>query len=173
MGLWRQLFGRRRKDTGIVRLYDGVVAAGRDPSWYLQGGVPDTVDGRFDMIAALLSLVLLRLEADGDASRQASVELAEHFIEDMEGNVRQIGIGDLVVGKHVTRMVGALGGRLGAFRDAAAESDLLEAVRRNVFREDPPSDEALRFVTQRLAQFRDRLNATGSEALIAGELPKP
>jgi cytochrome b pre-mRNA-processing protein 3 len=169
--LWRGLLRGRREETGIDRLYRAIVAAGRDPAWYLKGGVPDTVDGRFDMIAALLALVLLRLEADGDACRDATVRLAETFIDDMNGNLRQIGIGDLVVGKHVTRMMGALGGRLGAFRDAAADGDLVAPVRRNIFREHPPSDEALAFVADRLAGFRHRLKDESSERLEAGELP--
>lgn len=154
-------------------LYGAVVAAGRDKEWYLRGGVPDTVDGRFDMIAAVLALVLLRLEAEGEACRDATVLLAEKFIDDMNGNLRQIGIGDLVVGKHVTRMMGALGGRLGAFRESAADGDLRTPVRRNIFRENPPSEEAVDFVVERLAKFRERLNAIDSDVLIAGELPGP
>ena len=78
--------------------------------------MPDTLDGRFDMIAAILALVLLRLEAEGEAGRGPSVLLTEIFIDDMDGTLRQIGIGDYVVGKHVGRMMGALGGRLAAFR---------------------------------------------------------
>ena len=174
MSFWRRLFGGRHGDSGIDRLYAAVVAAGRDPAWYRDGGVPDTVDGRFDTIAALLALVLLRLEADGEAGQQATVRLAEAFADDMNGNLREIGIGDLLVGKHVTGMMGALGGRLGAFRDAAAaDGDLSAAVRRNIFRENPPSEAVLRFVADRLARFREGLNAHSTGALVAGELPAP
>jgi cytochrome b pre-mRNA-processing protein 3 len=167
------MFGARQSDSGIDRLYQSVVAVGRDPAWYRDGKVPDTVDGRFDMIAAVLALVLLRLEAEGEASRDASVRLTETFVDDMNGNLREIGIGDLVVGKHVTKMMGALGGRLGAFRDAAADGDLDTPVRRNIFRDAPPSDVALRFVVDRLAQFRERLNGVSGGALAHGELPGP
>jgi cytochrome b pre-mRNA-processing protein 3 len=168
---WRRLLRGRRDETQMDALYSAVVAAGRNKDWYLRGGVPDTVDGRFDMIAAVLALVLLRLEAEGERCRDATVLLAETFIDDMNGNLRQIGIGDLVVGKHVTKMMGALGGRLGAFREAAAAGDLRGPVRRNIFRENPPSDEAVDFVTGRLGRFREQLNAASAEALIAGELP--
>jgi hypothetical protein len=91
----------------MLPLYQAVVHRGRAVHWYVEGGVPDTLDGRFDMIAAVLTLVLLRLEqAD---LRHESVWLTELFIDDMEGQLRQIGIGDLVVGKHVGRMMSALG----------------------------------------------------------------
>jgi cytochrome b pre-mRNA-processing protein 3 len=166
---WKRLFGGAREETGTDRLYRAVVACGRDPAWYTSGGVPDTVDGRFDMIAAVLALVLLRLETGGDAFRKDTVLLAELFVDDMEASLRQIGIGDLVVGKHVTRMMGALGGRLGAFRQAG--EDLSEPVRRNVFHESPPSEAALAFVADRLAQFRTRLEGHPLDLLAEGTLP--
>ena len=170
---WRRLFGGKRDEIGVDRLYRAVVAAGREPAWYLEGGVPDTIDGRFDMIAALLSLVLLRLERDGDAGRPATVLLAERFVEDMEASLRQIGIGDLLVGKHVTRMMGALGGRLGAFRDAAGDDELAAPVRRNIFHENPPSEASVAFVAERLVRFRERLSAQATDALVDGSLPHP
>jgi cytochrome b pre-mRNA-processing protein 3 len=60
-----RIFGSGGDERDAYRpLYNAVVAAGRDPAWYVEGEVPDTVDGRFDMIAAILALTLLRLEAD-------------------------------------------------------------------------------------------------------------
>lgn len=118
--------------------YRAVVAIARRPNWYTAGAVPDTLDGRFDMVALVLSLLLVRLEAEGERTRQLSVNITESFIADMEGNLREIGIGDLVVGKHVGKVVGALGGRLGAYRDAlspGADPALLEAaLTRNLYR---------------------------------------
>jgi len=153
-------------------LYDRVVALARDPAWYREGAVPDTLDGRFDMIAAVLALVLLRLEREEEKTAEASVRIAEIFIEDMEGSVRQIGIGDLLVGKHVGKMMGALGGRLGAFRTALAEDASFEApVRRNIFHDAPPSAESLDFVRDRLERFHQGLVAMPVETILAGKLP--
>ena len=153
-------------------LYDAVIALGRDPHWYRDGKVPDTIDGRFDMIAALFAILLLRFEQEGHAADQDSVLLTELFIDDMDGSLRQIGIGDLVVGKHVGNMMGALGGRLSAFREGFAPGgDLHRAVVRNIFREAPPSDESVRYIAERLSDFRDRLAITALERLIEGELP--
>ena len=93
-------------------LYNSAVAQARRPDWYLAGGVPDTMDGRFEMVALVLSLVLIRLEGEaGDPARQLSADLADRFIDDMDGSLRQEGVGDQVVGKHVGRMMAALGGR--------------------------------------------------------------
>src|SRR5688572_31319513 len=121
------------------------------------------------MIASLLALALLRLEREGEAGRRDSVLLTETFIDDMDGSLRQIGIGDFVVGKHVGKLVGALGGRLGALREALAGRAPLEpAVRRNVFRDGPADDERVAWVAARLRSLDERLAETLMEPLLAG-----
>lgn len=174
MSLLQRIFGETRQRAALEPLYRSIVAAGRDPSWYREGEVPDTLDGRFDMIAALLALVLLRLEAAGEAGRGPSVLLTELFIDDMDATLRQIGIGDYVVGKHVGRMMSALGGRLAAFRDARCGGSAFEhAVRRNVFHDAPPSEQAPAWVAARLERFSDALDSQPLDALLEGSIPKP
>lgn len=125
------------------------------------------------MVAAILALVLLRLESEGEAAKAESVALTEIFIDDMDGTLRQIGIGDFVVGKHVGKLVGALGGRLGAFREALAGGSALEpAVRRNVFRDGPAADAGVEWVAGRLRSLHERLAGTGMEPLLAGAFPQ-
>lgn len=168
-----RLFGEKKERARLLPLYRAVVEAGRRPAWYEEGGVPDSVDGRFDMIASLLSLVLLRLEHEGEVARAPSVLLTETFIDDMDSSLRQIGIGDFVVGKHIGRMMSALGGRMEAYRAAGDGGDLDGAVRRNVFHDSPPSPEALAFVTAGLRRFEKGLEGLGLEQILAGELPPP
>ena len=175
MSFLTRIFGERSERSELDPLYRAVVAAGRDPAWYRDGGVPDTIDGRFDIIASLLALVLLRIEEEeGDAAKRASVLLTEVFIDDMDGTVRQMGIGDQVVGKHVGRMMGALGGRLGAYREAGRDDAAFAlAVRRNVFRDAPPSEEAAALVARRLAGFREALASKAFPDLAGARLPRP
>jgi cytochrome b pre-mRNA-processing protein 3 len=149
------------------------VNKGRDPAWYLEGQVPDTIDGRFDMIAATLALVLIRMEADDPLTRTPSVLLAEIFIEDMDGSIRQLGTGDVVVGKRLGKMMGALGGRLGAFRSAIqADEDFTGPVTRNIFHDAPPTPEAVAFVSSRLRGFYTNLEAMDVQAILKGELAR-
>jgi cytochrome b pre-mRNA-processing protein 3 len=172
LSLLQRIFGDNRPRAAMMPLYNAIVAAGRDPAWYRDGAVPDTIDGRFDILAALTALVLLRLESEGEPGRDPSVLLTEIFVEDMDGTLRQIGIGDYVVGKHVGRMMGALGGRLAAFRPAMTEgTDFELPVRRNLFHEAPPSEEALAFVAGRLERFAGALKAQPLDALLAGAMP--
>lgn len=171
MGLLQRLFGRSQDEAPMQALYTAIVARGRAPHWYVEGQVPDTIDGRFDMIAAVLAMVLLRLEGEPEGI-EPSTQLAERFIADMDGQLREIGIGDIVVGKKIGKMMGMLGGRLGAYRTGLAEGDLGSALVRNVYRGHAPDAPALAHVEAALGTFRDALAASPVATLIAGELPQ-
>ena len=168
----RRLFGGARPRDALAPLYGAVVAAARRPIWYRTGGVPDTIDGRFDMVATILSLVLIRLEGAGEAGRAPSARLTELFVDDMDGQLRQAGIGDIVVGKHIGRMMGALGGRLGAFRAGLAGGDLDGAIARNLHRglaDDPAGVAVLR---GGLVALYAALTAMPLDALLEGKWPE-
>lgn len=167
MGFIARLMGRR--DDTALPLYNAIVLRAREPHWY-EAGVPDTVDGRFDMIATVLSFVLLRLE-DDPAAAEPSARLTERFVDDMDGQLRELGIGDIVVGKHIGKMMGMLGGRLGAYRTALAERDLGPALVRNLWRGEAPDAAALAHVETALLAFRDALALQPTEPLLEGLLP--
>lgn len=169
MGFWKRWFGGGQDEVADA-LYGAIVARARDPEWYVAGGVPDTIDGRFDMVASVLSFVLLRLEAE-PAAALVSARLTERFVTDMDGQLRQIGIGDVVVGKHVGRMMSALGGRLGAYRDGLTAGDLGPALERNLYRGEVPAPQALAFSAERFAAFATALREVELDALLAGRLP--
>ncbi|MBW6528073.1 ubiquinol-cytochrome C chaperone [Sphingomonas sp. RHCKR7] len=163
---------RRGPRDAALPLYDAVVARARQPHWYLDGAVPDTLDGRFDMVAAVLAMVLLRLEQVPDGT-DASVRLTERFVDDMDAQVRQIGFGDMVVGKHVGRMMGMLGGRLGVYRDGLAaqgDADLDAALVRNLYRGVAPDAAALAHVRGELKALRRALDPLGVTEMMEGRL---
>lgn len=134
MSLLSRLFGKPVDDRAHVQpLWHRIIELARKREWYADHGVADTVAGRFDAVTLVLVLVLLRMEREEDLIKP-SVRLTELFVEDMDGQLRQSGIGDLVVGKHIGRLMGVLGGRLGALREALAQGDpaMAEAVARNM-----------------------------------------
>jgi cytochrome b pre-mRNA-processing protein 3 len=166
-----RLFGDRSERQALRPLYDAAVRVGRDPGWYREGGVPDTMTGRFDVVSSVVALLLLRLEAEGDAARRETVMLTELFIDDMDATLRQAGTGDLVVGKRVGKLMSTLGGRLGAYREAfAGEGDLHAAVRLNMFRDSPPSDEVVPVAAERLRALHARLAGVPLAQLLAGQI---
>src|SRR6185312_7281096 len=117
MPLLQRLFRGKPDPREAMRpLWHRVVEVSREPEWYATCGVADSVAGRFDMITAVLSLVLLRLERDRDCARESAL-LTELFVEDMDGQLREFGVGDIVVGKHIGKLMASLGGRLGAYRE--------------------------------------------------------
>lgn len=172
VGLIDRLFGRdgRGSNAHIAVLYAAIVDRARQPGWYVEGGVPDTIDGRFDMVAAILVMVLLRLETDPEAAADSAM-LTERFIDDMDAQLRESGFGDVGIGKRVGRMVSMLGGRLSAYREGLEAGDLDAALARNLYRGAPPAPEEVRHVSVALTNFRTALASTPTSLIVSGRLP--
>jgi cytochrome b pre-mRNA-processing protein 3 len=170
MSLFKRLLRPKGDDLSAYRpLWHRVVELSRDPAWYRDAGIADTVPGRFDAITLILCAVLLRMERD-EALIEPSVRLTELFVDDMDGQLRQSGVGDMVVGKHMGRLMSALGGRLGAYRAglAAAESaPLEEAITRNVTLNEG-SDPAV--AANMMRKLSDALAGKDGAALLAGDI---
>ena len=166
--LFRSKSAARPDPREVLRpLWHKVVELSRSPEFYRDDGVADTVAGRFDMITVLLSVVLLRLERDRVHAAEAAL-LTELFVEDMDGQLRESGVGDVVVGKQVGKLVSVLGGRLGALREARASGEratLEAALARNVTMHESRGTEAL---ATRVQAFDDQVAALDSRTLLAG-----
>lgn len=150
-------------------LWHRIVELSRDPALYRDDGVADTVTGRFDMITVILAVVLMRLERDRVLAPEASL-LTELFVEDMDGQLRESGVGDVVVGKKIGQLVSVLGGRLGALREARASRDrtqLEAALARNVTMLEGRDTAAL---AARVQGFDNQVAALDSKALLAGTI---
>lgn len=149
-------------------LWHKVVEIAREPRWYADCGVADTVPGRFDMITAVLSLVVLRMEGEREL-HVPSAHLIELFVADMDGQLRELGINDVVVGKHMGRLMSTLGGRMGAYREGLKDdaTDLTEAVRRNVSLEEPAMAGML---AERLQALAAKLRRTSDADLLKGAI---
>ena len=106
-----------------VALFDTLTKLTREPHWYVEGKVPDTLDGRFAVLATVTALVLVRLESDGEAGNAVSVAVTERFIEVMELEHRELGLGDPTLGKTVRKLVGSLARRTDLWRSAIGGPD--------------------------------------------------
>lgn len=169
MSLITRLFSSRPDPRLALRpLWHRTIEIAREPEWYRDCGVADTIEGRFDMVAAVLSLVMLRMEGDPELAPRTSL-LAEFFVEDMDGQLRQAGIGDLFVGKHIGKLMSTLGGRIGAYRQGLREGheELAAAAQRNLTLIEG-GDPGL--AAAKLEQLHKRLASTDNVALLAGEI---
>lgn len=134
--IWKRIFGRRDGENEAFSLYRTVVTQARLPAFYLHGGVPDTVEGRFEMVSLHAFLVLRRLRAGGDEGRARGQRLFDVLFDDMDQTLREMGVGDLSVGKKIKAMASSFYGRIGAYEEGLrSEGDavLTDALTRNVF----------------------------------------
>ena len=125
-----------RKTRRARELYDAVVGQAREAAFYRDHCVPDTLDGRFDMIVLHLFLVVARLRRVGREGEALAQALLEAMVDNMDSTLREIGVGDLSVGKRVKAMADAYHGRARAYEEAmqSADPDVLGRVlRRNLF----------------------------------------
>jgi cytochrome b pre-mRNA-processing protein 3 len=172
MSLLNRLLGRADPAQEQVRpLWLKVVEIAREPGWYARGGIADTVPGRFDAITMVLALVMLRMERD-PALSAPSGRLTELFVNDMDGQLRQSGIGDLSVGKQIGKLMGALGGRIAAFRAGLAGSDdtaLTAAIERNLTFAESSDPTA---VASEVRVLSSALAALSNDDLLAGKIAR-
>lgn len=161
---------RRLTDTNPAGalLFAAVTAEARQPHWYVEGKVPDTIDGRFAVLATLTALVLVRLEGLGEAGNVESVALTERFITVMESEHRELGMGDPTLGKKVRRLVGSLAKRVELWRAAVAAGDWLDATRQSVYKSEA-GPEAVQHSCHALERFWLRLEKTDLEAIAEGK----
>jgi cytochrome b pre-mRNA-processing protein 3 len=168
------LFRRSPKPT-IAALYGAIVAQARQPRFYEDYAIPDTVPGRFDMVLLHVVLVLRRLRAgtprETALAQETSQELFDAFCRDMDHNLREMGISDQGVPRHMRRVGEAFYGRAQAYEAALAErrdalgedhdKALREALARNVYAGGPADEDAAAALA---AYVRDAARALGAQA---------
>ncbi len=174
MGL--KSFFKRLFDTDPVprRLYRRIVKQARQPHFYAHWGVPDTVEGRFDMITLHMFLVLnrLRLAKNDEKAAALAQELFDEMFLDMDHNLREMGVSDVAVGGRVRKMAEAFYGRLAAYRSAMeAEGDdaLKAALMRNIYGGNADEAALARLVSY-VRVCHDQLEKTDVRTLLKGEV---
>lgn len=164
---------RRSIETAATNLYSRVVVQARQPLHYLTFDVPDTPDGRFDMIALHAALLLRRLRREHQRTETLAQALFDLMFADMDQNLREMGVGDLAVGKRIKRMAQGFYGRLAAYDAGLADpSDRLlkDALQRNVYRHGAAPDDALAGLAHYVRRQAEWLDQIATERLCAGIL---
>lgn len=163
------IFSRRRKrQKKGQKLYEQVVQAARGPEFFGSGRVPDTVDGRFEVLVLHVFLVTRRLRMANPEGRPDQL-VFDAFIQDMDGAVRELGVGDTLVGKRVKRMAQAFYGRSARYLEAleaASGEELQQALQANLLATAETAD--ARFVVRmtKWMQEADRALKEQSEAQV-------
>jgi cytochrome b pre-mRNA-processing protein 3 len=180
-----KLFRRGSPDRNIRDLYGVIVAQARLPVFYGGYGVPDTIQGRFDLIVLHLVLVLARVGQEDGTGRSVGQKLFDQFCRDLDDNLREMGVGDLAVPKRMRSFAEAFYGRQAAYLAALTASDQRElenALARNIFEaakgESGPARLTARlaaYVRATLRQFEAQDRAVFEASLLRGQVafPKP
>lgn len=164
------LFRGLTADPAGTALFDALTGEARQPHWYVEGKIPDTLDGRFAVLATIMALCSVRLERDGEAGDHPSVALTERFIAVMESEHRELGLGDPTLGKTVRKLVGSLARRTALWRSAVAgERDWAEAARESLYKAGVSAD-ALRHSDEALKELWTRLGRSEVHELEQGKL---
>lgn len=172
-----RLFKPPRHQNGASALYVAVVEQARNPFFFTEGGVPDSLDGRFDAILLHVYLILRRLRGGGAEWRDFAQNFHDVFFQDMDRSLREIGVYDMVVGKRIKKMAQALYGRIDIYDRALESTDdavLSEAMRRNLY--GTVADRVDAFAVAKVADYlrsADRRLAETALPLDPDHLPWP
>lgn len=171
---WNSKADRARQKAALA-LYAVLARQAREPRLYTALGVPDTFDGRFDALALYVALMLVRLRGASDAADGLATELSSLFVADMDRTMRETGVGDLSVGKHVKRMAAAMLGRMEAYDAALAEDGsgeaLAAALVRNIWRGEAPAGDCAAALAVEVRTYWAQLAEIPLDDLLVGAMP--
>ena len=168
--------GARRPAKGAGRtLYDGAVKQARTPALYAAMGAPDTAEGRFELLTLHVILLVDRLAGAGEEAQASRQALFDVYVSDLDGALREMGVGDLAVGKRMKALGKAFYGRAAAYRDAfaalPARGLLEDLIARTLLAGVADGDPSL--LADYVLTCRESLAAEDEARLLAGESPWP
>jgi cytochrome b pre-mRNA-processing protein 3 len=165
-------FLKRRPDP-IAALYGDIVAAARAPRAFLEFGVSDDFEGRFEYLALVTTLVLRRLKALPAPADAMGQLLVDRVFDELDDGLRRLGVGDLSVGKRVKKLAKGFYGRAAAYTGALDSGDVLalrEALSRNLLGSRIAPADVPESLLGEIAAMKARLDDASLEALLSGEI---
>jgi cytochrome b pre-mRNA-processing protein 3 len=166
------LFRRNPHRSAAHTAYTQIVARAREPAFFLDCAVPDTLDGRFELIALHAFLVLNRLKTDHAATADFAQELFDAMFADLDRGLREMGASDIGVGRHVKEMAKGFYGRILAYEQGLARGgdQLGDALRRNLYGTASPPPEAVAAMAHYIRLQAAALADATLESLLSGQM---
>jgi cytochrome b pre-mRNA-processing protein 3 len=166
--LFARLTGEPRRGQA---LFDLAVGEARRPHWFVQGEVPDTLNGRFGVLATVVALIMVRLEREGPEGEQAGIALTERLVESLDTEIREIGLGDPTLGKQVRKLVGAVSGRVDRWRVLVdSQASWGDEVLRSLYLDEEADAAALLHSESELRRLWQQLGGTTTGQLVDGRM---
>lgn len=152
-------------------LYAQIVAQARQPRFYTEWGVADSVDGRFDLLLIHAFLVMRRLNAIGPQGQALGQSLFDVMFLDMDRALREMGVGDMSIGKHVKKMAEAFYGRVAMYEAGFLDPPMMEAaIRNNLYRGQDGQDGAVTVLATYIRAQDEWLKNMTDKSLMAGRV---
>lgn len=166
---------RRRNRPVLDALYAAIMAAARRPVLYARLGVPDTVEGRYDMVMLHTYLAIDRLRGAGGDAQALAQDLFDHMFRDMDQALREMGVGDMGIGKRIQKMASQFYGRAEAYDAGFAGGDaaLEDALARNAYAGVEPPADGVAALAAFMRTARTHLRSIPLEEVMAGRLSFP
>lgn len=172
---WSRLVAEPEQ-TIAHRLYEVLVKHARLAVYYQKLDVPDTPEGRFEILALHVGLTVRRLFSLGPPGRQTGQELFDLMVADLDVNLRELGVGDLSVGKQVKRLAGQFYARLAALNEAFDDGrleTLSPALATNVYGTTPSSPDQVASLVDILVALKEAMDDQSSDDLMEGRITLP
>ncbi len=176
MGLFSFLRRENPSETAAIAMYGSIVAQARTATFYSELGVPDSLNGRFDMIILHAMLVMRRLRDEPtETDHTLSQALFDYMFKDMDRSLREVGVGDMSIGKHIKKMAKAFYGRAEEYEKGLDQNDetFLEALKNNLYRTETPTQTQTQLLMQYVRSTEKALKSISFEDIIAGRLQWP
>ena len=160
-----------RPSAPVFAVYNAIVAQSRQPRFYTDWSVPDTVTGRFDMICLHMCLVLRRLRAKTGEGDKFAQDLFDLFFKDMDRSLREMGVNDVAVPKRIQKMGNLFYGLLAKLTEAVDSGDtqaLTETIDRNIF--DAKNMQSAAAIAGYTTELVVALNSQSADQIIGGKL---
>jgi len=168
----RSLFRRNSLKEAAARAYDSVVTQARQRAFFARCGIPDTLDGRFELICLHAFLFLHRLKTESPPADALGQLFFDAMFADFDRSLREMGTGDLSVGREVKKMAQGFYGRIHAYQEGLERGDaaLGPALARNLFGTAPPLPGAIDAMALYLRREAARLRGAKPDELLAGRI---
>jgi cytochrome b pre-mRNA-processing protein 3 len=171
----KRLFRKQSVKRAARQIYDGLSAAARAPQLYGLGRVADSPDGRFEMLALHASVLFSRLAKRGEQAEETAQEVFDILFSAMDHALRELGVGDISVGKRIRKLAESFYGRMAVYHDAMAQGEagraaLVDAISTHVLdtaQGDHPFAETL---ASRITTWSEDLAAQDDTVLLSGQM---
>lgn len=173
--LLKRFFSRTRQTAPVRSVYEAIVAQARQPDLYTVAGVPDTLDGRYDMIVLHADAVMVHLQSGSETDKSFAQDLIDELFRDMDRSLREMGVGDMGVGKRVKKMATVYYGRANAYAEGRAKGGdaFVDALLRNVYAGDDDRRAHAEILAAYARSLHDAAGTMSRETVRSGRLEWP